>query len=166
MLKHKHNIFFIILLPVILFCMVMIFYFSSQDSGQTNILSYKFTEKIAGTVFSGFSAMNENFKAAMVYELNLFIRTAAHFSLYFLMSMIIYIFFSLWKRKYLMSGILSVLISFIYAILDEFHQSFVPGRTPLVKDVLIDTSGAILGSIFSFMIIASCTFIYNKHKKK
>jgi VanZ family protein len=28
-----------------------------------------------------------------------------------------------------------------YASLDEFHQAFVPGRTPAVTDVLIDTTG-------------------------
>ena len=28
-----------------------------------------------------------------------------------------------------------------YASLDEFHQSFVPGRTPAVSDVLLDTTG-------------------------
>jgi VanZ family protein len=32
-------------------------------------------------------------------------------------------------------------IVFLYAASDEFHQSFVPGRTALVSDVLIDTAG-------------------------
>jgi VanZ family protein/O-antigen ligase len=33
----------------------------------------------------------------------------------------------------------------LYAISDELHQSFVPGRTPLAADVLIDVAGAALG---------------------
>jgi VanZ family protein len=33
-------------------------------------------------------------------------------------------------------------ISALYAASDEFHQRFVPLRTPSVEDVLIDTSGA------------------------
>lgn len=33
----------------------------------------------------------------------------------------------------------------LYAISDEIHQSFVPGRTPLVTDVLIDSLGGLLG---------------------
>lgn len=37
---------------------------------------------------------------------------------------------------------LSVLISFLYAVSDEYHQSFVPGRGPAFRDVLIDTIGA------------------------
>lgn len=39
----------------------------------------------------------------------------------------------------------SLLLCVVYAISDEFHQVFVPGRGPLLKDVLIDGSGAALG---------------------
>lgn len=47
-----------------------------------------------------------------------------------------------WKRR---GG--SLLFCVVYAISDEFHQIFVPGRGPLVKDVFIDGSGAALGII-------------------
>jgi VanZ family protein len=40
---------------------------------------------------------------------------------------------------------LTIAIVFTYAASDEFHQVFVPGRTALVTDVLIDTSGGLLG---------------------
>lgn len=36
-------------------------------------------------------------------------------------------------------------VAVIYAVLDEVHQGFVVGRTPLVTDVLIDAAGALLG---------------------
>lgn len=45
-----------------------------------------------------------------------------------------------WKRR----GA-SLLICVAYAISDEFHQIFVPGRGPLLKDILIDGAGAALG---------------------
>lgn len=45
-----------------------------------------------------------------------------------------------WKRR----GI-SLLLCVAYAISDELHQLFVPGRGPMLKDVLIDGSGATLG---------------------
>jgi VanZ family protein len=35
-------------------------------------------------------------------------------------------------------------LAFLYAISDELHQSFVPGRTPSIGDVLIDGCGIIL----------------------
>ena len=41
--------------------------------------------------------------------------------------------------------LLAVLGACLYAITDEYHQSFVPGRNPSPVDVLIDTGGAGLG---------------------
>lgn len=32
----------------------------------------------------------------------------------------------------------------LYGISDEFHQSFVPGRTPSLVDILADSAGAVL----------------------
>jgi len=40
---------------------------------------------------------------------------------------------------------LALLLVMFYAATDEFHQSFVPTRTPLVTDVLIDTTGGAAG---------------------
>src|SRR3954462_16001663 len=42
---------------------------------------------------------------------------------------------------------IAVLIVFLYASTDEFHQMFVPTRTPMVSDVFINTSGAVVGMI-------------------
>lgn len=162
-MKRKGSLLFIFLILVVL-CMSVIFYFSSQDNNSTNILSKNVTHKIAEIMFSDFKSMNKEIQNTITSQLNLFIRKMAHFSLYFIMSMTIYFVFVLWKKRFLISGMISVSFNFIYAILDEFHQSFVPGRTPLVKDVLIDTSGAILGTIFGFMIISSVMLIAEKIK--
>ncbi len=40
--------------------------------------------------------------------------------------------------------LLAWLLALVYAVSDEFHQSFVPGRGPSVFDVLIDSVGAAL----------------------
>lgn len=36
----------------------------------------------------------------------------------------------------------AVLIAFLYGLSDEIHQYFVPGRTPEVKDLFVDTAAA------------------------
>jgi VanZ family protein len=41
----------------------------------------------------------------------------------------------------------AIVIVGCYAALDEFHQSFVPGRTPAVSDVLLDTAGGIAAQV-------------------
>ena len=47
--------------------------------------------------------------------------------------------------------IYSLIIVFGYACSDEFHQLFVEGRSGQFKDVLIDTSGGIFGSLLAIL---------------
>ena len=42
-------------------------------------------------------------------------------------------------------AVVGFLIAAAYGGLDEFHQSFVVGRSPLITDVLIDATGALIG---------------------
>lgn len=54
------------------------------------------------------------------------------------------------KNTYQISIALAICIS--YAISDEVHQLYVPGRSGEVRDVIIDTAGASLG-ILSYVAI-------------
>jgi hypothetical protein len=45
----------------------------------------------------------------------------------------------------LRNGLLAALFSILYAILDEYHQTFVPGRGGNWRDVAIDTFGVGIG---------------------
>ncbi len=47
---------------------------------------------------------------------------------------------------------LALLVCALYASTDEFHQSFVPTRQPAVLDVLLDTSGAGLGLLITWIV--------------
>ena len=42
-------------------------------------------------------------------------------------------------------AIFALLLSAMYAATDEFHQSFIPSRGPSVRDVMIDSCGAMIG---------------------
>lgn len=42
----------------------------------------------------------------------------------------------------------SLLFSYIYAISDELHQYFVPGRSGMIRDTFFDFTGAFLAYIF------------------
>lgn len=54
-----------------------------------------------------------------------------------------------------------VLITSTYGIIDEIHQSFVPGRSCSIFDWIADTGGAILGAL---MFIAIPRLIQNRKK--
>ena len=45
------------------------------------------------------------------------------------------------------------LFSTAYACTDELHQLFVPGRTGKLTDVLIDSSGVLLGVLIVMLIV-------------
>jgi VanZ family protein len=42
-------------------------------------------------------------------------------------------------------AVLAVILAALYAVTDEFHQRFTPGRSPSITDVAIDTLGATIG---------------------
>ncbi|MCP4415806.1 MAG: hypothetical protein GY805_04240 [Chloroflexi bacterium] len=45
-----------------------------------------------------------------------------------------------WKRPYLTT----LVVVLLYALSDEFHQTFIPGRNGALADIFIDMSGALL----------------------
>lgn len=47
--------------------------------------------------------------------------------------------------------LISLVICSLYAALDELHQHYTGGRTPMAVDVLLDTSGAALGIMTYFL---------------
>ena len=86
--------------------------------------------------------------------LHFFVRKCAHFTEYFILSLLILRGIRAGaKGMHLRWALLTILLVAGYASLDEFHQSFVPGRTAAVGDVLIDTSGGavalIVASLFA-----------------
>ncbi len=54
-----------------------------------------------------------------------------------------------YRRKFpLRVMALTVLFSFIYGCLDEYHQSFIPLRSPDAADIAADTVGALCCAVF------------------
>ena len=77
---------------------------------------------------------------------DLILRKFAHIFEYFFLT---YLLYRAWKstKKFLSFSFFlfyGAFLSFLYAISDEIHQSFVPGRGPSIIDVFIDSIGIIL----------------------
>lgn len=58
--------------------------------------------------------------------------------------------------------VLSILIAFAYAVTDEIHQLFVPGRAFQLSDLAVDMAGIIIGTI-AFLVLVK--IIENKKGK-
>ena len=77
-----------------------------------------------------------------------FIRKAAHLTEYACLGFLLLRAFyatTILKRK--VAVIITLLISFIYACSDEFHQMITPHRTPLFTDVMLDSLGVFIGML-------------------
>ena len=118
--------------------MYMIFSFSAQTADESGQLSMLVSEKVVlllGKLTSG----NLDTAQVGVYvdEIHFLVRKMAHFSEYFLLGLTL----SLPLYVYRLRGFWLVLA----AGLDEYHQMFVAGRSPALRDVAIDTAGSITG---------------------
>lgn len=131
----------------VLIC-AFIFYMSSCDAVDSNTMSTgikALMEKIFGNTLTDF-----------------FVRKLAHTLEYmalgfFLSGAVVFTF-----SKKPVNVLISVLICAAYASSDEIHQYFIPGRSCQVTDVLIDTLGAIGGTLIILLIMK----IYENHKRK
>ncbi len=88
--------------------------------------------------------------AAMVtlLEIHHVIRKCGHFTEYFILSLLVLRGIRGKRRDVRISWALAtVAIVACYASLDEVHQIFVPGRTPAIADVLLDTVGGLCAQI-------------------
>ena len=80
-----------------------------------------------------------------------FIRKGAHFGVYFVMAFVMASIVRMWVQRKAKITAITIGIVFIYACLDEWHQSFTGGRTPLFHDVIIDTIGGLTGIALYFL---------------
>lgn len=82
--------------------------------------------------------------------LNSPMRKVMHASVYFVLAFLIIIVINmlLKNKKYIISLIITIILCFFFALGDEYHQTFVSGRTGQFKDVIIDTTGALAGTLF------------------
>lgn len=93
------------------------------------------------------------------------VKKTAHFSEYFILSALIYrALYGTTKTRGLNLLLLTLTLTVLYAVTDEFHQSFVPGREPRIWDVIIDG----VGSVAALTILTRCLrrqVLYNDKRK-
>ena len=138
--------------------MALIFSFSNQKDVDSSKISDGFIDR---TVIKIYKVFNENItkekESEIIEKYTYPIRKLAHYTLYFVLGILSFLVvkdYSINKKLI----IYSLLICFLYACSDEFHQLFIIGRSASIKDVIIDTFG-------SFCSI-SIFYIFNKKISK
>ncbi|WP_430884104.1 VanZ family protein [Fusibacter sp. JL216-2] len=130
-------------LPVLIW-MFVIFMFSAQPASQSGEMSGTITKWVMSVI--NMTPLSGIITKSLLHTL---IRKCAHLTIYFVLACLV-------SRALFMEGVkasknivLTITLCMLYAMSDEFHQAFVPGRGAGVKDVVIDTIGASLGTFIS-----------------
>lgn len=152
----------IILWMLVISCMVTIFAFSSQEATESKKTSSKFITSVIRLLDVNKSLSHQEIEN-IAEKITTLVRKSAHFSIYALLGLLVALLFSQYgivgKRQLLFA----VLWVFLYACSDEFHQTFVEGRSGEVRDILIDTAGGFCGAGFIIMVVA---LIKRIHKRR
>lgn len=82
--------------------------------------------------------------------LDLLLKKGAHMLEYAILFVLLWRALSV-SRPSLSSLIMALALTMLYAASDEFHQTFVPGRQGRLTDVLIDSSGAAMAALATWM---------------
>ena len=157
----KKNIERIILLILLLGTMTIIFGFSSQDGKESGNISKKITEQIVERI-PQIQEKEQEEKEIIINRIEKVIRKIAHFFFYFVVGILVMAFISTYQIKEKNRIIISTIIGIIYACSDEIHQSLVPGRSPMITDVMIDAMGVVLGIL---LVMLGKVIIKNFQKK-
>ena len=143
-------------LVLIIIWMLVIFMFSNQPADESGKLSDGLIDKTIVKVYEIFNGnVSEEKRIEIIDKYSYPVRKCAHFTVYLILGILCFTFFKDFTNHYV---IYSILVCFLYACSDEFHQYFIDGRYASFLDVIIDT----LGSAFSIIIYRF--IVYKKSK--
>lgn len=126
--------------------MYVIYGFSAQDAGASSNLSYQVSYKIVeiGNEILD-KGLDETQIADYADQIGYPVRKLAHMTEYFLLAVAVSFPFYVYGLRGFPLMLVAGFICVAFAAGDEYHQSFVAGRGPSVKDVGIDSIGAFFG---------------------
>ena len=138
----------------LIFMLSIIFSFSAQSGEKSGKLSYKISYKIIEVKNDVFNeGKTEDEIATGAKKIHLYVRKAAHMTEYFILCVTILFPLYMYGLRGIKLFLAAIILSAVFAGLDEYHQSFVDGRGPSVKDVLIDSSGAFIAGLIWISLI-------------
>ncbi|MGI6279076.1 MAG: VanZ family protein [Acutalibacteraceae bacterium] len=138
-------------------CMGLIFYLSSQTADESSAVSGGLISVSIKLFFPRMPAIKQ---ALLIENLQFIVRKSAHFTLYTMLGVFCYLSFVTYNRLSLaLRTIISIFIGISYSVSDEYHQTFVPGRSGELRDVLIDSGGVLLA-------VFVCLFITNIRRRR
>ena len=134
-------------IPAVLM-MYFIFYMSSQPGDESSGLSLEVSKALAvGYNRLGHKGLSDLNLAMLAIYIHPYVRKAAHIGEYFLLAICVGLPFYVYRVRGFKLMLITGIICVAYAALDEYHQTFVFGRSGDYHDVMIDSIGIFFGVI-------------------
>ncbi len=137
---------------VIIIC-VTIFLFSHSPADESKKHSGGITSFVVKVIYGERDDYTAEEYTEIYNRTHLIVRKMAHFSIYMALGFSALCFSCTFNIKDILMIGGALLFSALYAASDEFHQTFIAGRCGTPTDVLIDSCGAVVGIIISYIII-------------
>lgn len=148
-----------VLFVLLLSWMALIFFMSSQTGDDSSLLSGYLSDSLtslANTIYNG----NAPEALLEAIENGLLLRKAGHVFEYLVLGVLAYL---LMRRQFRRGFkrtaspmLASILICAAYAASDELHQMFVPGRGPMLADVLLDSASSAVAVLVLWLFADKC----------
>jgi len=145
--------------------MTTIFVFSAMPADESQVQSGHFAWLLIGWLRPDYPTLSPDDQYTILHLYDHIVRKCAHATEYTLLGILVEIALdrSLSRRgqggerslRPSLIALCSVAICALYASSDEIHQLFVPGRAGMVGDVAIDTCGAFIGVLVTWIVIAA-----------
>lgn len=142
----KKHVFRILAVLAVLGWVVLIYGFSAQSGEESGGLSAILAKPIASLIAAW---QQTDVTDGLYQQVDNAVRTAAHFGEYAILGGLLLValhYFGQTMRW------LPWLIGTVYAALDEWHQTYTPGRFSDPADVLVDTFGVLCGVLLTYRL--------------
>lgn len=162
----KLKCFRIISVALLLGWMTMIFFLSNETAVDSSQTSGGFSEVLLSLFYPPFRGFSAEQKLELIESISGIVRKTAHFTIYGLLGVFAMLAVLSYRCiSYAGRSILAWGICIIYAAFDEWHQTFIDGRSGELRDVIIDSCGALLFILIFRIVYKTVNRIRTRRRK-
>ena len=132
----------------------MIFSFSAQKGEASDALGVNLIEPVLRALRPDYNALEPAARQSLLSTVVTVVRKLAHFCEFGLLGLCLMAHLRLvrWEKPARPTGWMAWAIATLYAGSDELHQRFVSDRSPELRDVGIDSAGALCGILLMALL--------------
>lgn len=139
--------------------MALIFVSSAQNADESNMTSAFFSNLLVRFFRPEYDSLPPAEQQAVFDTIQAVVRKTAHFSAFALLGVCLRLCLESWFGESRRLWLWSLLGCVLYAVSDELHQLISNGRSCEIRDMLIDSAGALAGIVLAGLILCSVRYL-------